>query len=140
MVRIDVVYEGGLHTACTHEPSGARIATDAPRDNEGRGETFSPTDLLAASLGSCMLTIMGIKARRDGHALEGARVRVEKHMTVDAPRRVGRLVARVDLPASIPIEARKPLERTALTCPVKHSLHPDIATEFEFVWATDGPA
>jgi putative redox protein len=81
MVRIDVAYEGELHTACAHAPSGATVATDAPRDNHGRGESFSPTDLLATALGSCMLTVMGIAARRDGHAIEGARVVVEKHMT-----------------------------------------------------------
>lgn len=134
MVGIDVVYEGELHTACTHEPSAAVVATDAPKDNHGRGESFSPTDLLATAFGSCMLTVMGIAARRDGHALEGARVRVEKHMVADPVRRIGRLVARFDLPSGVPVEARTGLERAALTCPVKQSIHPDIETEIDFVW------
>jgi putative redox protein len=134
MVRIDVVYEGELHTACLHAPSGAAVATDAPRDNHGRGESFSPTDLLATALGSCTLTVMGIHAQREGHTLDGARVRVEKHMTVEPTRRVGRLVAHFDMPKGIPVEARASLEQAALTCPVKESIHPDIATEFEFRW------
>ena len=134
MVRIDVVYEGELHTACSHAPSGASVATDAPRDNHGRGESFSPTDLLATALGSCALTVMGIHARREGYALEGARVRVEKHMTTEPVRRVGRLVAHFDMPAGIPTHAQKELEQTALSCPVKESIHPAIAPEFDFRW------
>lgn len=133
MVRIEAVYEGGLHTRCLHEPSGAPLATDAPRDNEGRGEAFSPTDLLATALASCMLTTMGIVARRHGWALEGARATVEKHMVAE-PRRVGRLVVELTMPAGIPEPARSVLERTARTCPVAESLHDNVAVALAFRW------
>lgn len=135
MVEIDVVYQGELHTACTHDPSGATLATDAPRDNQGRGESFSPTDLLATAFGSCMMTVMGISARRTGHVLDGSRVHVEKHMVADPVRRVGRLVAHFELPAGVPAEARAELEHAAHTCPVRQSIHPEIETEIRFVWA-----
>lgn len=134
MVRIDVLYEGDLHTSCRHAPSGSTVATDAPVDNEGRGECFSPTDLLATSLASCILTTMGIVARRRGWPLEGARGTVEKEMVTGAERRVGRLGLRLDLPP-LPPEARSVLERAARTCPVHRSLHPDVAVEVEFAWA-----
>ena len=92
MVRIDATYQGDLHTVCRHGPSGAELETDAPVDNQGRGASFSPTDLLATSLGSCMLTVMSILARRKGWAMEGARVSVDKHMATEPVRRIGRLV------------------------------------------------
>ena len=133
MVEIQVVYEGDLHTRCSHGPSGSELETDAPKDNEGRGERFSPTDLLATSLGSCMLTTMGILARRRGWPLEGARARVEKHMVTAPERRVGRLVVALELPA-LPADARTLLERAAHTCPVRKSLHPDVAVDVSFSW------
>lgn len=135
MVRLDVTYEGELHATARHEPSGAEISTDAPKDNEGRGEAFSPTDLLAASVASCMLTVMGIVARRHGWALEGATAEVEKHMVTEPQRRVGRVVARFQMPAGIPEDARPILERSAHTCPVHRSLHPDVAVDLSFHWA-----
>lgn len=138
MVRIDLVYEGGLHTRAQHGPSGAELVTDAPKDNEGRGEAFSPTDLLATSLGSCVLTVMGIVARRRGWPLEGARAAVEKHMVANPQRRVGRLVLRLEMPPDIPPDARRILERTARTCPVHASLHPDLKVEFVFAWGAGG--
>lgn len=134
MVRIDVDYEGELHTRCRHEPSGAAIATDAPKDNEGRGEAFSPTDLLAAALGSCMLTVMGIQARRHGWHIEGAHAAVEKQMVSAPARRVGRLRVRLEMPAGVPEEARPVLERAARACPVDRSLHPDVRVETSFRW------
>lgn len=134
MVRIDIEYPGDLHTTCRHGPSGRVLDTDAPKDNQGRGESFSPTDLLATSLGSCMLTVMGIVARRHDWPLEGARVEVEKHM-LDVPvRRVARIALRFHMPAGLPVEARSTLERTAATCPVHESLHPDVDVEARFVW------
>lgn len=136
MVHIDVLYEGDLHTTCRHGPSDATLATDAPVDNEGRGESFSPTDLLATALGSCMLTVMGIVARRKGWKLEGARARVEKEMVTAPARRVGRLRVEFALPC-LPSEARPVLERAAHTCPVHHSLHPDVDVETVFVWAEE---
>ena len=135
MVRIDVVYEGELHTIARHEPSGAEIATDAPKDNEGRGQAFSPTDLLAASVATCMLTVMGIVARRRDWPLAGASAAVEKHMVTQPERRVGRLAIRFAMPAGIPEEARPILERTAHTCPVHRSLHPDVQVDTQFDWA-----
>jgi putative redox protein len=134
VVRIDVRYEGDLHTRGRHGPSGATLETDAPKDNEGRGEAFSPTDLLATALGSCMLTVMGIVARRHAWAMEGATVSVEKHMVTEPLRRVGRLVLRFAMPAGIPVEARRVLERAARTCPVHQSLHPDVKVETMFDW------
>jgi len=133
-VRIDVGYEGELHTTARHEPSGATLETDAPKDNEGRGEAFSPTDLLATALGTCMLTVMGILARRKGWAMEGARVEVDKHMVVDPVRRIGRLDVRFTMPPGLPEAARKPLERAAHTCPVHQSLHPDVQVTTTFTW------
>ena len=135
MVRIESLYEGDLHTACLHEPSGRQLETDAPRDNEGRGESFSPTDLLATALPTCMLTVMGIAARRHDWKLDGARAQVEKHMVADPLRRVGRLAVRVELPPGLPPESRPVLERAAHTCPVRQSLHPDVAVDVVFDWA-----
>ncbi len=134
-VRIEVEYEGELHTTARHGPSGATLETDAPKDNEGRGEAFSPTDLLATALGTCMLTVMGILARRKGWEMKGARVGVEKHMVADPVRRVGRLVLRFEMPAGIPEAARKPLERAAHTCPVHQSLHPEVQLDTTFTWS-----
>jgi putative redox protein len=134
MVRIHEVYEGDLHTVCRHEASGAEVQTDAPRDNQGRGESFSPTDLVATALGSCMLTIMGIEARKQGWALEGASVDVEKHMTARPPRRIERLVLRFAMPDGLPGESRAVLEEVAHTCPVCRSIHPDISVDVDFAW------
>jgi putative redox protein len=134
MVEIQVRYEGELHTSCVHGPSGRSLETDAPKDNEGRGESFSPTDLLATALGSCMLTVMGILARRKGWKLEGARARVEKHMVAAPERRIGKLVVEFDMP-ELPEEARVPLERAAHSCPVHKSLHPDVEVDLRFRWA-----
>jgi putative redox protein len=135
-VEIDVVYEGGLHTRAVHGPSGAELATDAPKDNEGLGEAFSPTDLLAAALGSCTLTVMGIVARRRGWSMEGARAHVKKQMVVDPVRRVGRLAVDLYMPA-LPEDARPILERTALICPVHKSLHPEVVVELRFLWGEE---
>jgi putative redox protein len=133
-VRIEVRYEGELHTTARHGPSGASLETDAPKDNEGKGESFSPTDLLATALGTCMLTVMGILARRKSWDMKGARVTVDKHMVTDPVRRIGRLEVRFEMPAGIPEEARKLLERAAHTCPVHQSLHPDVKVETTFTW------
>jgi putative redox protein len=135
MVEIEVAYEGDLHTACTHGPSGRGLETDAPVDNQGRGESFSPTDLLATALGTCMMTVMGIAARREGWKLEGARARVEKHMVADPVRRVGKLVLEFAMPGGIDTEARPVLEEAARTCPVKQSVHPEIEIDLRFDWA-----
>lgn len=128
-----LVYEGTLHTVAHHGPSSAVLETDAPTDNRGKGEAFSPTDLLATSLASCMLTTMAIAGEPEGWRLEGARARVEKHMVVE-PRRVGRIRIELDMPAGIPVAARDRLERTARGCPVARSIHPETAVELEIRW------
>ncbi len=131
MVQMKVVYEGGLHCRLTHGPSGAQIVTDAPKDNMGKGEAFSPTDLASAALGSCMLTLMGIFADRHQIALTGAQAEVSKEMA-DNPRRIARIAVTLHLPKGIPPAHRPALERTALTCPVHKSLHPDIQVPVQF--------
>jgi putative redox protein len=133
-VRMAVTYQGDLHCEAVHEPSGARIATDAPKDNEGRGEAFSPTDLVGAALGSCMLTVMGIVARRHAWDLTGARAEIEKEMVASPLRRIGRLGVRIEMPAGIPQSAHPVLERAAYTCPVHESIHPDVKRDVTFVW------
>ena len=132
MVEIEAVYEGDLHTSARHGPSGAELSTDAPKDNEGLGACYSPTDLVATGLGTCMLTIMGIVARRRGVGLEGARVRVVKHMASEQVRRIAKLEVTFTLPAGIGEEDARALERAALTCPVHQSLHPDIEIPVRF--------
>ena len=134
MVHIDVVYEGGLHTQCVHGPSKAEVATDAPKDNHGRGESFSPTDLATTALASCMLTVMGIKAQQHDWKLDGMQASCEKHMTEDPVRRIGRIVVRFSLDGQVPEDARKTLEHTARTCPVAMSLNPEIDLDVEFDW------
>jgi uncharacterized OsmC-like protein len=132
MVEISISYEGGLHCAATHGPSSSQIGTDAPVDNHGRGETFSPTDLVATALGTCMLTVIGIKAEQKGIDLTGATARVEKIMSDDSPRRISRLPIEIVLPIPADHENRKLLEAAALGCPVHHSVHPDIEKPVTF--------
>lgn len=128
MVHIDVSYEGDLHCSATHGPSNTTLATDAPVDNHGRGESFSPTDLLATSLATCVLTTMAISARKHGLELKSARAHVIKEMSTTPPRRIARLTLSITLPASIPDDKRPALEAAIKGCPVHHSLHPDIMT------------
>ena len=134
MVRIDVRYEGELRTRCQHEPSGSMLATDAPVDNQGRGESFSPTDLTAASLASCMLTVMGIAATQRGWKLEGSTGKVEKEMVAAPVRRIGRLAIELEMASGVPVEARPLLEQAAHSCPVMQSIHPEIEVEVKFRW------
>ncbi len=130
-----IIYKSGLRTNCTHLQSGTEIETDAPTDNKGKGERFSPTDLLATSLGSCMITTMGIKAESMGIELDGTRVDVTKIMVSD-PRRIGKLVAHVYFPEGLNLDdhTKLILERSARTCPVERSLHPDIELDMAFNW------
>ena len=133
MVKVFIEYQGDLHCSARHGPSGATLQTDAPVDNQGKGEAFSPTDLVGAAMGSCMATIMGIYARKSGLALEGMRLEVTKEMTQSAPRRIARLATDIHLPPGLP---RNPaLEQAALTCPVHQSLHPDVDKPVNFHWA-----
>lgn len=134
MVTIHAEYQGDLHCRAVHGPSRAELSTDAPVDNQGRGESFSPTDLVATALGTCMLTIMGIQARTLNLDISGATATVEKGMTSTAPRRIQSLTVHIHVPGAISPEDRIKLERAALTCPVHKSLHPDIQTPIEFTW------
>lgn len=133
-VKISVRYEGQLHCEAVHGPSGTKLATDAPVDNEGKGESFSPTDLVATALGACMATIMGITAKRHGTQLEGMTVETVKEMSSDAPRRIVGLKSTVTVPLPANHPHRKLLEAAALGCPVHHSLDPRIDKSVEFVW------
>lgn len=132
MVEIAVAYEGSLRCTATHGPSGRALQTDAPVDNMGKGETFSPTDLVATGLGACILTILGIMAQRHNLDLGGATVRVRKEMSPTPPRRIVRLPVEVTIAAKLSEEDRQRLKNAAATCPVKNSLHPDI--EIPIVW------
>ena len=134
MVEMTLVYEGGLHSRALHGPSGAAIETDAPVDNQGKGEAFSPTDLLTTSLASCMLTTMAIVGEREGWQLAGARARVEKHMELEPRRRVGRIVIDLELPEGLPEAARERLEEVARGCPVAASIHPETKVELTLRW------
>ena len=134
MVEIRAVYEGELRCRLTHGPSGQQLTTDAPVDNHGKGEAFSPTDLIAAALGSCLLTVMGIAAARHQIDLTGTTVRVLKEMVTQPVRRIGRLAATITFPRAYPDEQRTLLERAALACPVHHSLHADVDAPVEFVY------
>jgi len=126
-------YAGHLRTEATHVASGNTILTDAPVDNHGRGEAFSPTDLVSAALGSCMMTIMGIVAERHGVDLTGVSWDVTKHMLAD-PRRIGQIDVTFRLPASLPEKERTILENAARTCPVALSLNPEIRQEVRFLY------
>lgn len=131
MVQMSVVYEGEKHCLLTHAPSQVKIATDAPKDNHGRGESFSPTDLCSVSLGACMMTVMAIAAEQQSLSLVGARVDVSKEMT-SAPRRIKKLDVVVTLPQFLTIEQRRWLEDIAINCPVKLSLNPEIEMPISF--------
>ena len=135
MVHLSSVYEGGLRCRATHAPSGTSLVTDAPVDNHGKGESFSPTDLVAAALGACMMTIMGIVAERHGVNLVGMTAETVKEMTKEPPRRIASLRTRLTIPLPADHPQRAALEQAAHTCPVHKSLHPEIDAAIEFVWA-----
>ncbi len=134
MVTIEMDYEGQLRCTARHQPSGGKISTDAPVDNQGRGESFSPTDLVATALVTCMATIMGIAARERGVDLAGLRMVVKKEMAPDLPRRIGALYVVIEVPLAAGHPERKVLENAALTCPVQQSIHPDIAVKIDWRW------
>jgi len=135
MVQITIAYQGGLRCEATHAPSKSRLLTDAPLDNQGKGEAFSPTDLVATALGTCMLTTMGIVAARHGWSMEGATAIVVKEMVADPIRRIGRLRVQIELPTPLEPKAREALERAAHTCPVHKSLAENVDIPVEFRWA-----
>lgn len=133
MVKISIDYTGQLHCDAGHEPSGTALETDAPADNQGKGESFSPTDLVATALGTCIATTMAIVAERHQVELKGMTVQVGKEMT-DAPRRIGRLTTEVHIPLPADHPQRELLEKTALGCPVHRSLAAEMERPTEFFW------
>ena len=135
MATVETVYLGELRTEATHVRSGEKIITDAPVDNQGKGEAFSPTDLLATALGSCMLTVMGIAAREQKVSIDGTTCSITKIMGTE-PRRVAEVQITFNFPANDYTDKVKIiLERAAHTCPVSKSLHPDLKETLVFNWA-----
>ena len=132
-----VIYEGELRTVARHSASGTLIETDAPVDNHGKGERFSPTDLVATALGTCMLTIMGMKARDLDLDLTGTRIEIQKTMKAD-PRRISGISLTFYLPSGLYLSEKNKiiLQRAAETCPVMYSIHPDIEVQLNFNWQT----
>jgi uncharacterized OsmC-like protein len=132
MVTLHARYDGSKKCSLAH-PEGATLKTDAPKDIGGDATAFSPTDLVAAALASCILTTIGMYAERHGFSIDGATASVEKHMsTPPAPRRIARLPVVVNLPASVPAEMRERVERVGHTCPVHASLHPEVDAPIEY--------
>jgi putative redox protein len=134
MVRLTTTYESGLRCRAVHGPSGTTLVTDAPVDNHGKGESFSPTDLVATALGACMMTVMGIVAERHGLDLTGMTTETVKEMTKEPPRRIASLRTRLTIPLPADHPKRSALEQAAHSCPVHKSLHPEIDAGVEFVW------
>ena len=132
-VEIKGQYEGDLRVKLTHGPSGSVIETDAPLDNQGKGARFSPTDMIVSALGACMMTIMGIVAKRDGIKFEGVTFRGEKHM-VESPRRIGKIVLEFKMPSTLTDEQKRKLEKFAYSCPVHQALKTDIEQEIKFIY------
>jgi putative redox protein len=122
MTTINSRYDGALRCHSSHGPSGCDLETDAPTDNQGKGERFSPTDLVATALSTCILTILGIVAERHGWPLQGASARIEKTMTAEAPRRIALLEVWISLPPSLSEQQRHVLRLAGESCPVKLSL------------------
>jgi putative redox protein len=134
MVTFSINYTGDLHCEAVHTASQSRLATDAPVDNMGRGETFSPTDLLATSLATCIMTTMAIIARKNGLELGPMSAQVEKHMSTTAPRRISRIVIALTVPVSASHPLRETLEKAAHHCPVHLSLHPEVEQALTLSW------
>ena len=134
MIEAHITYSGDLRCTATHGPSQSSIETDAPVDNMGKGERFSPTDLVGTSLATCVLTTIAITARRKGLEMSGMTATVRKHMTSEAPRRIARLEVDIVIPLSANHPERSLLEAAAKGCPVRRSLHPDVEVVETFTW------
>ena len=137
MVEIDLKYTGALHSTAKLLQSGAVIETDAPVDNQGKGEAFSPTDLCASSLGVCMLTILGIVAKNNDIDLGEVKGKVKKEMSPDLPRRISKISINFEIPLSSNHPKKDLIEDAMLNCPVHHSLHPEIEKHIVFTWQHD---
>ncbi len=134
MVHMTIEYTGELRCQATHGPSGSQIETDAPADNHGKAERFSPTDLVGAALASCIATTLGLLAERRGWDLRGLRVEVDEEMTSTPPRRIARLPATVWMPLALPEEDRPLVESTARSCPVSRSLSSEVESVISVRW------
>lgn len=135
MTEINSIYEGDLRTRCIHVESGAQMWTDAPKDNQGLGREFSPTDLVATALASCTLTVMGIAARKLNIDITGTQAKVIKEMQAAPQRRVSKLTVTVTCPHHFEEQFTQKLIAAAEACPVLHSLHPDIEVKINYIWA-----
>ena len=134
MSKANIIYQNNLRTEAEHIASGEKIITDAPIDNNGKGEAFSPTDLVAAALGSCMITIMAIAAEKHGIDISRTNALVKKEMSSD-PRRINEIIIDINMDKNIEVKDRKRLEKAALACPVHKSLHPDIKKKIQFFYS-----
>ena len=134
MAHIEISYEGNLSTRAIFPESGEELLTDAPKDNQGEGKHFSPTDLVGVALGSCVLTLMGIVAKKLGVDITGTKLTVAKEMAAAPVRRIGSLAVEIKSPHRFSAEITEKLEKAGRFCPVHHSLHPDIAQSFTFHW------
>ena len=137
MVKIEIEHTGGLHSEAVHVQSGSRLQTDAPLDNGGKGESFSPTDLVATALGSCITTTMDLYAKRNGISIDGTKASVIKHMSSQPVRRISKLEVAVELPLPANHPHRAALENAAQNCPVKKSLSAEMETPITFSWRDD---
>jgi putative redox protein len=135
MITVETIYSGELRTEATHLRSGTKLTTDAPIDNQGKGEYFSPTDLVATALGSCMVTVMGIAARTHNFSINGAKLAITKVMTQEPPRRIGEIIVELTFPAmNYSDKEKKILEHVVKTCPVALSLHPDVKQSVKLIY------
>jgi putative redox protein len=134
MTEIQIAYEGKLRCVARHVDSGATLITDAPKDNMGNGQSFSPTDLVATALGTCMMTIMGIAAQRMEIDLSGSTVTVTKEMVQTPVRRIARLAVTIRVPAKLTPQQQQNLQDAALVCPVHESIHPNVQMPVSFQW------
>jgi putative redox protein len=132
-VGITGKYVGVKKVQLVHEPSGEVLITEAPKDNGGEGKSFSPTDLVAAAYGSCVMTTIAIVAERSGISVEGMHMRVEKHMQSE-PRRIGNIPLEIHMPKALGDQERQKLERAGNACPVHKSLHPEVKAEITFIY------
>jgi putative redox protein len=132
MVHQNITYIGELRCEAVHGPSKVHLITDAPTDNQGKGESFSPTDLVVTALASCIITTAGMIAQRENVNLEGTKIYAEKHMSTDSPRRIVNVILEFEMPQKIPLSFRSKLKATAVSCPVKQSMHPDVAVDINF--------
>lgn len=128
-----IIYQGQLRCECTHLQSGTVIETDAPTDNRGKGERFSPTDTVCVALATCMITTMGIRAADMNIDLSGTRIEVTKHMLAE-PRRIGKIEVILHLPAGLDAATQMIFEKIGNNCPVVKSLHPDLKVEAQYIW------